>query len=265
MTLLSAEKTIKLQARQTLKNGYVAALASFGLLLIVFMFVDTLLTLNGLVYISLDEIFLQDSILSTIMYILARSVLTIIAFLTILLLSPFYNGYVKLFYCSAINNSFDIQHLTYFFQKGRYGKTLKLNLAYFVRMIIPTIVASLPVFTYVIICALIDDNYAKTGWFYYFFGVLLFLSFIGLSVYVIKYFVVFTKYSVDDDMKIKDYFKYSKSVMSGKSNEVIKLTVSFIPWFLLSLLALPLIYVVPYYTESLCISAKWLCELKKEV
>ncbi len=261
---MSVEKTIRAEARNTLKSGYVSAIMGFVLLLILFMFLEALANADGLLYISLDDIFDRNAFVFAILYYVVKAILTIIPCVVFLLLSPFINGYIKLYFDASLQNKYDVENLAYYFRKGKYKKTIKLNFSYFLRMIIPTVIFSLPVGAFVIICALCSDNYNEQGWFYFFFGVFVFLSTVGLLIYSLKYFVVFTKYSVDESLNIKEYFKYSKRIMSGKTVEIIKLTVSFIPWFLLSLLAVPLIYVVPYYTQALCISAKWLCELEKE-
>ena len=46
--------------------------------------------------------------------------------------------------------------------------------------------------------------------------------------------------------------------MKQRTGDVAKLIFSFTPWMLLGLLVLPLLYVIPYITQSLCVSAKWL-------
>lgn len=261
---MSVEKIIRAEARNTLKSGYVSAIMGFVLMLLLFMFFEAIAQADGLIYITLDEIFDKDIFFSAVLYYVIKAILTLIPCVVFLLLSPFINGYIKLYYDASLQNKYDVENLAYFFHKGKYKKTIKLNFSYFLRMIIPTIIFSLPILAFVIICSLCSDNYNEQGWYYFFFGVFVFLSTVGLLIYSLKYFVVFTKYSVDESLNIKEYFKYSKRIMSGKTVEIIKLTVSFIPWFLLSLLAVPLIYVVPYYTQALCISAKWLCELEKE-
>ena len=52
--------------------------------------------------------------------------------------------------------------------------------------------------------------------------------------------------------------------MKNRTGSAAKLIFSFTPWILLCLLILPMLYVIPYMTQSLCVSAKWMTKAALE-
>ena len=91
------------------------------------------------------------------------------------------------------------------------------------------------------------------------------LSTVTTTLYALKYFTVFTVCVDNENLMPNDVFAYSKYIMKNKTGSAAKLIFSFIPWLLLCLLILPMLYVVPYMTQSLCIAAKWMTKATFEV
>lgn len=154
--------------------------------------------------------------------------------------------------------------IIYYFRKGVYFKTIKLNLAFVVRLIPPAIISSIPVIIYACLCAFVFKDFFHTDLYYTFFGILAFFSSIIFFIYSLKYFLVLRYYEEDEELKISEYFKLSKNTMADNTLNVIKLLLSFIPWILLCVLVLPLFYVLPYMEESLSLSAKYMISLENE-
>ncbi len=86
------------------------------------------------------------------------------------------------------------------------------------------------------------------------------LSSLAMILYTIRYFAI---YAVSIDIEpdnTGDDFRINKQIMRGRTGICAKLIFSFTPWILLCLTVLPMLYVIPYITESLCISVKWIKE-----
>ncbi|WP_312640926.1 DUF975 family protein [Hydrogenoanaerobacterium sp.] len=67
----------------------------------------------------------------------------------------------------------------------------------------------------------------------------------------------------DPEIGVRKAIKTSIRSMKGHKSEIFVLQLSFVPWGLLSLLVLPLLYVVPYYNSSSALYAKYLIEREK--
>ena len=83
-------------------------------------------------------------------------------------------------------------------------------------------------------------------------------------MYSLRYFTVFTVSADNPDFSPKQVFQYNKYIMKNRTGSAAKLIFSFTPWILLCLLILPMLYVIPYMTQSLCVSAKWMTKAALE-
>lgn len=52
-------------------------------------------------------------------------------------------------------------------------------------------------------------------------------------------------------------FRLSRRIMKGRHTELFMAKLSFLPWFVFSLLALPALYVLPYYEMTLALYARY--------
>ncbi len=92
-----------------------------------------------------------------------------------------------------------------------------------------------------------------------------------LSILAGLFFSIFSKryllapYLIVDNpsISVRQAFRTSIRYTRGYKNELFLFDLSFLPWALLSVLLLPLLYVVPYYNASLALYAKYLVEKGK--
>lgn len=246
---MSAEKIVRTQARSTLKeNGLVKALIGLGMLATFYMIIE------GVAFTEtyIVNVFKLSDTLEFIVSVGIRSITTLL----VILLCPAVLGYLKMMYTDK--KEYEMSEVVYYFSKFRlYSRSVAFIFSYILRMFLPALLFFLPVFI------LIGLNfYTKVPAFEVLLWILCILSTVGLVVYSLKYFVSI-KLFCDEDLSVKECFKTSKKMMDGNSKNVIRLFLSFTPWILLCITVLPLLYVVPYITQAMCISGKWIIELSR--
>ena len=257
---MSPEKIIKAQARDLMKKNYFAVIAGFFILVIALAILDFF---NNGVVLTIYNMLIGDAFnLKKILFVFLRCALTIITFLII---SPMFTGYIRLYYNAALTGNYDINDVFYYFTNKHYKKAFKLNLLFLLIIMIPLLIAFLIPNTFIVLAnKFLPDSFTESIWFYDIVFLLTVFAILLLVLYMIKYFCVYTMFIEHPDMPSKEYFSYSKKIMHNNTKKVRDLIFSFTPWLLLCLTILPLIYVVPYITQSLCISSKWLNNLYKE-
>ena len=274
---ISAEQAVKQKARYILSKGWVCPIMSLGVMLIlIFLYVEMrdLSSVISTDFFGLDSLSLGDinlfsdfslSALSKLLPLFISIALEFLIALVTLFLSPFINGYLKLYYSAIKNEKYEISDLIYFFHGKRFFKTLGMNLSFFFRLLIPGILIYLPVIIYVSLCLIFFSDFIQTGAYTAVLVILIILSSLMLLLYSLKYFLTFKLYCDDDTKKISSYFRDSKTYMYERTNDVIRLTWSLLPWILLSLLLLPMLYTLPYITQSYCVCANYLIDAEKDV
>ncbi|MBR2716062.1 MAG: DUF975 family protein [Ruminococcus sp.] len=250
---MSAEKVIRYQSRQKLKMyGYTKPLFSLGIIFVFVLLVDCVSIIEPILLGFLDTSKSTEFAIK----IACRSLSVISAFL----LSPVLLGFVKMMCIDS--HEYDIKDLLYFFKGFKtYLKSLAFISGFILRIVIPAVLS----FSFFIIQLLVEnlwftelkDNIALDISLVLFFiiGVLLTLRF------SIKYFLAFLLLCKDKSKPISYYFSTSKKLMKSNSKNVVKLSNSFTGWILLCITVLPALYVIPYYTQAMCICGKWLIEL----
>lgn len=251
MSGLSPSAVVRSQARKTLKGNYVAAIASFVILLLPIFLIKGLATvIDGLLTFITDD--------PTMFGVLEIVTLTPITILLVVLLSPLFNGFVRIYYEASFTREFNMNNLFYYFGSGKYHRAVHLNLSFAIRLMFPAVLFFLPLFAYYIFCFAFMDAFVGTVLYKDFEFILTIMSSILLIIYSLKYFLVMTMFCTDDSIEARDLFRMSKEIMKDQKGDATKLFFSFTPWMLLCLLIIPALYVVPYMTQSLCIGAKWM-------
>ncbi len=252
---MSAEKTIKAQARQRLKEGgFSKVLFSFAVIVVCFMIVECVASVESVLIDALHP----GETLKLFITVAVRSIAVAVA----ILLSPSVLSYFKMLYSDK--KEYDIIDAVYYFQNFKvYIKAVKFSFAYIVRMIIPAVVCYLPV---AIVMAV--DRYAFHGFmdnkvYTFTYYILLILSTVALVVYMTRYFVAIKVFCDDEGQPIQKCFAASKIIMNGHTGDVLKLVLSFTLWILLCITVLPILYVLPYFTQAMCISGKWITQLTR--
>lgn len=254
---MSAEKIIRMQARQKLSNnGFAKAIFSFAVIMIFFMLFQT--TFSFVVLIT-DE--LLPEINDDTIYGYINLALLFIGFVLLWLTSPVILGYIKMF--SGDNDDYEFSDVFYFFCGfHRYFKALKFSLSFIMRLILPFILFFLPVVILSVIGlsveGLTDNTVYKIAN-----NSLIICATLAVIVYSLQYFLSFRLFCNDQQHNISSYFRTSKLQMYTNISRVTKLLASFIPWLLLCITVLPILYVVPYMTQSLCVCAKHISELSR--
>ena len=254
---LSAEAIIKQQARSILKHNFVRAIIALLIVLLPLYIIDGTTTVISYTVMSLVS---DESLASILIYSIGYTAEIAAGFL----LSPVINGYVRAFYRAAYNNSIDLRDVFFCFRRGQYGRTLRLNLSPTLRMLLPILLFYAPLIIYEIISVNLTGEFYGSVLYNDFYFMLSVLSTIATVLYSLRYFTIFTVSADNPQFTPKQVFAYNKYIMQYKTGSAAKLIFSFTPWMLLCLLVLPMLYVIPYMTQSLCVSAKWMTKASLE-
>ena len=255
--MMSAETIIKSQARGILKQNFVKAIMALLIVCIPYAIIDGMTTIIS----CLVPQFVADE---TTNMILVYSIGYPVEVIMVFLFSPIINGYIRAFYKAAYTESIDLKDVFFYFGNGRYINALGLNIRFILRMLLPVLILFSPLIAYVIISSAFASDFTNTVVYYDFYVILAVLSTITTVLYSLRYFTVFTVSADNPDFSPKQVFQYNKIIMKHRTGSAAKLILSFTPWILLCLLILPMLYVIPYMTQSLCISAKWMTKAALE-
>ena len=254
---MSAEAIIKTQARGILKHNFVKAVLALLIVLIPYSIMDGTTTVIS----CLIPQFISDE--TTSMF-LVYSIGYPVEIMMLFLFSPIINGYIRAHYKAAYTENIDLKDVFYHFSSGRYFSALSLNIRFILRMFLPALILFAPLIAFVIISSVYAPEFSKTLLYNDFCFILTVLSAITTTLYSLRYFTVFTVSADNPDFTPKEVFQYNKMIMKQRTGDAAKLLFSFTPWILLCLLILPMLYVIPYMTQSLCISAKWMTKAALE-
>ena len=255
---MTAEAIIKSQARSLLKHNFVKAIVALLILILPFYIIDGTTTA---ISCALIESISDEGLYSILVYSIGYPV----EFIMFFLLSPVINGYVRAFYKAAYSDTIDLRDVFYHFERGRYGSALSLNIRIILRMLLPALILYSPLIIFDIIVANSGSDFAGTVLYNncrFLFAV---LSTVTTTLYSLRYFTVFTVSADNPQFTPEQVFAYNKYIMQNRTGSAAKLIFSFTPWMLLCLLILPMLYVIPYMTQSMCVSAKWMTKASLEV
>ncbi len=254
---MSAEAIIKSQARGILKHNFVKAIMALLIVLIPYSIMDGTTTVISCL---IPQFISDESTSMMLVYSIGYPVEIIMLFL----FSPIINGYIRANYKAAYTENIDLKDVFYHFGSGRYFNALSLNIRFIIRMFLPALILYAPLIAYVVISSIYAPEFSNTVLYYDFYFILTVLSTLTTALYSLRYFTVFTVSADNPDFTPKEVFRYNKIIMKHRTGDAAKLLLSFTPWLLLCLLILPMLYVIPYMTQSLCISAKWMTKAALE-
>jgi uncharacterized membrane protein len=251
VSALSPQATVRSQARQALKGHWATAVIAFLILMLPLSLIDGMCTAIACTVVTLvSEEATQEIIANLVIY----PVMLVLG----LLLSPIFNGYVRLFTRNASEGRMDIRDLTYFFYEHRYGHALRFNLSFALRMIIPTTLFFLPVAAYQVIAGTIGDSFTGSVIYRDFHFILCVMSVMLVLIYSMKHFFAFTVFAFEPERNAGEIFKLGRQINRAHSFSAVKLLFSYTPWILLCLTILPMLYVIPYLSQGMCIGAVWM-------
>lgn len=259
-----AEKIIRTEAKTNLaKDNWAKAVGG--------LFIVSALLVFAMLISSCTEFIVPDGNLKNIniLTIAAIVAIEVAAIAAVVFLSPLYLGYVKFTCLTAKGENPTIGEVFSFFSSSKeYFRGLHYSIAIISRYIEWGIVCAVPVAAYLFICAGLSNVYGNNNIIHIILNIICFLC---IAVCAAVFFVVTRRYYCATYIFVTEGFELSpaecirssRRIMKGNIFKAVKLTLSFIPWFLLCFFVIPWIYVYPYYRTSLAVSAKWICRLSQ--
>ena len=251
MMKMSPQAAVRAQARDALRHRYAPAILGFTVLVLLYTVADGVSACFMFLFMSFIS---DEAVITALSVVVVWPVMIVIS----VLLSPLINGYIRMFYRNALTDRMDPADLYYYMTRGRYARTLRLNLSFLLRMLLPAVLFFLPVTIYEFICQSYAADFCGSVLYVDFFFILCVLSVILVTLYSLKYFLVFSLYTENESLSNNSLFTMSRLIMRAHGTSAAKLIFSYTPWMLLCLTVLPMFYIVPYMTQGLCIGAKWM-------
>lgn len=251
MISLSPQANVRAQAREALRGQWVQAVIAFVILLLPLSLIDGMCTAIICAVVSLiaDE---------TAQMVTAGLIIYPLMLAAGYLLSPLFNGYIRMYYRNGVDGRMDIRDLIYFFDRGRYVRALRFNLSFAVRMALPFLLFFSPVVAYSLICSRMSSDFVDSVLYADCYFILCVLSAILVAIYSLKYLFAFIAFSENTELSNSEIFHNAKQINRLYSGSAVKLLFSYAPWILLCMTILPILYVGPYLTQGMCIGAKWM-------
>lgn len=259
--MMSTEKIIRNQAKQSLKGNWSMLITAFLFLCTVLLFFFGVEAVFGYAFKLINTDTGQIVKGKELQYnIINFCTVTVLFFLT-----PLVNGIYKMFSNVSRNNCIEITDLFYYFKvAGCYFKTLVLNI--FLLILFYAVSYGFDIYAYVSTFTgkNLQDN---TG-----FGIIrisLIVAMLASAAIKLLAYFIFVHYSLfayayDDSMSILNYTFGMYGFSLRHIGNTIKLLCSFIGWIALCFFVVPVLYVLPYIMNSFATSAKWLFALEKD-
>lgn len=152
----------------------------------------------------------------------------------------------------------------YFSSVDKYFMAIKLFWGFFWRTVVITAIVFLP---YIIVTVLTSpDVYALFGKsiplgissLASISGFLAVIGTVGFIALIIRYYLVPSIIFWDETVSVHDAFKYSVIVSKGSKSAYFYFLISFIGWLVLSLLAIPLLFTIPYFLGSVTVFSRYI-------
>lgn len=271
---MNLRRQIKKDAQRALRDGWGRAVA---ILLITAAVIVALVLFEGIFYQIFHLSGFRDVTLTAGNYLLTPITVSLgtliitgfIVFIGFILLSPLHAGTACWYYQLVSTGAEDISSVFRFFSSGRLLlRSWMLYLQLIVRSLFWTVLFMAPggvvlYFSVGLYASRGDSIDTVMGIFGIVIGILLLLTAaLLLSVFLLRYFLA--PYILADDQKLsaRKCIVLSKRYMKGRKGQLWVFHLSFFPWMLLSLLILPLLYVLPYISCASALYAKYLIEVK---
>lgn len=247
---------VKKTARQSLRNNWLKSIIVCVVFLATYFFESFLV--RTVVEVISTGLFLGEGV------VLNSISIWLDVILNAFLVTPLALGVFRYFWRLTDLTEVSIGELFYYFSsKNLYIRSLKTFCAVFSRLFVIVFVCLLP---YIIISILTSSE------FYSALGVHLpdsifsiglvnnWLFIIGVAIsvfYICKYFLVIPIIVANEETKINKAFELSKKVAKGKIGNFLTFLLSFSGWLLLSLLAFPVVFTLPYFLASYAVCSRF--------
>ncbi|MDP4119533.1 MAG: DUF975 family protein [Bacillota bacterium] len=264
---MSPESKIRLEARNCLASGRLApdVISTIVVLLIpccVIAIIDFLRTVFVLIYNHVNNMANPPSLLAE--NAIEVSIMAIVITISLIFVSPFFLGYKKYHYALAKGEDANITDIFYYFSKELYVKAVVFNLSLLIRLVTWLFIFLIPALAILLMSPYLYDILNQTENAKYLIRLL--VSFF-VCIGAIGFVLVTTKYFLAPYLMVETNdphyaFEASAKIIKDSYYHVLKLMMSFIAWFALCFLVIPILYVMPYYETACAVSAKWIIAMK---
>ena len=256
---MNAEKFVKKEAKKMLSPNWVIAILSTMELLLVPIISLFIIFIAYSIFDSEDK-GLIENVSGSPVNIALFVVFHLAAVLALILLSPAYTGFVRIFSGIADGKNIDPNELFYFFDnKSRYKSAVKFMTNLIVKSFGIIVLCNIVGIMLVSMSGTDTAENISAG-----FGIAFLIVGTVIAFLIIHRFafsvMLFSYYDYDSENAVS----FGAKVAKGNTQKLINLTASFVPWLLFTFLVVPSIYVYPYMTCSYFVSAKYLIEQYKE-
>ncbi|MDF2566774.1 MAG: hypothetical protein K0R90_230 [Oscillospiraceae bacterium] len=263
---MSLRKEIKISAKKFLKGNGGELIAVWIILAAVFIgfhlleyFLFQLTGIKTFLDINRTPNDFLDDIINTSPQMLAITWGVQVAWF--LIMSPFFVGIIKFFYDIIQGDQAKVCTIFKFFSPKLFLKTIYFKINIFIRLFFWAIAINVPaILSFMAVRFAFDSNGG------YFDATILFLTLLMLGLILVcglilfyvslRYFLADYLFIEDPGQKIHKIIKTSVVAMKQNKAEIFKLCFSFVIWYLLCLLVLPVIFVASYVLSSASIYAK---------
>lgn len=263
---MSIEKKITKEAKQRLSGGNWSKAVCGGIIyccvpLIIFVIFSILTEVFEKNIFDFNNYAEEIDLTSMLMLVFAIG-LVLIA----LMFTPVFLGYKKLLYQTAKGENPEFNDLFYFFRTSkRYFTAIKYYLLKIVFIVFYAVMYfAIPVLLTVYaedIETFLKLQESQTFIIYVGLGMLYALAgvaFIGTALrrYLMGYLVC-----ENDEISLLSTVSTSARLMRGNKIKIARLGIKMIPWYLLCLIVVPIVYVLPYVKASFAVCSKWIVQL----
>ncbi len=252
---MNAEKFVKNEAKSALSGNWGTAVFSVLVLLFVPIISAVIAEMSLAVLGDVDTVSegLAGSPVRGGLFVL----LNVAAIVAFVLMSPLYNGFVRVFSSIADGKKADPFDLFYFLEtKEKYFGTLSFMVGVILKGLAITVLCEIiPICVF----AFGGDN-----------GI---MYFAGVLLAIVGFFVAYCiNHRFNFRIMLYSYYDYSAEaaarfgaqIAKNNTSSLVKLTGSFIPSILLTYFVVPFVYIYPYMTCSYMVSTKYLIENYKK-
>lgn len=235
----------KLTAKTALKNNWLKVIVAC--LVLIFGFLIT---------------YILSSVIGFIFGGIIAAIFTVIS--SIFILIPLTFGVIK--YCWRFIFGADDNPATvfsYFSSKEQYLRVLRLTKIIFFKAVIYGLILYLPailvdIFSSAELYRLL--NMPMPLWLTNLYYISLFLKVAASGVYfvlLLRYYFTPFLLSADENMTPKEAIHISTTLSKNSMFDLLELVLSFVGWFILGILVLPVIFTVPYFIVSICVHVRF--------
>ena len=245
---MSAEKMIKTEAKKMLVGKWPAALVAVFVLMFLPM-------ISGLIVIAAYGVLGESELVSVFseepIKAVLFAVLNLAAVAALVLLSPVYNGFARLYSSAASGKDADISDVFYFFENNRRYKNAVVFMS---GLLVKTLGILLVCEAAAIVAAVMSGDSETIK------KVAVALAIVGL----VPAFLWLHRFAFS--MMLFSYYDYDPvsaaktgaEIARGGTGRLMMLSVKYAPWMLSTFFVVPFLYVFPYMTCAYFVSAKYL-------